>query len=147
MSTELSCTDDLPFTARDAAGGRLDWHPRRVAHSHEAAMQRGRDYAAALAVLAGVDEYEAWAAAKAALLAREWNGQCSEEDGFADGLARAAVVGWRAMAQGEGLPFDTSFEPTSAQWFSLNRRVELMEAQLKSLKRKPWRSYADAGQE
>ena len=146
MATDITSSDDLPFTARDGAGGSVDWHPARSTHSPEAAMRQGLAYAEALAALARVDEHAAWQAAKLALQAREWNGQCAEEDGFADGLARAAVVGWRAMAQGEDLlPFDTHFDPVAAEWHSLHRRVALMEAQLKALGKTPWRTDAEAG--
>jgi hypothetical protein len=144
MAIDITSSDDLPFVARDGAGERLDWHPQRLAMPSEAS-QRGRDYVAALAALARVDEHAAWAAAQAVLLARTWDAQCWEEEGFSDALARAAVVGWRAMAHARQLPFDTHFDPLSAEYRSLHQRVMLMEAQLKALKQKPWRTFEEAG--
>ena len=51
------------------------------------------------------------------------------------------------MAHGAGLPFDTQFDPVAAEYRSLHQRVALMEAQLKALRCKPWRTFEDAGLE
>ncbi len=146
MMTSILSRDDLPFTAR-VGGADIPWHPRRSAPSPEAAIQQGFDYVQALAALARVDEHAAWQAAQLALMAPQWNCQLGEEEGFSDGLCRGAVIGWRAQAQMAALPFETRFEPVTAQWLSLHMRVELMEAQLRAMKVKPWRTYAEAGLE
>jgi hypothetical protein len=146
MTTDISCLDDLSFTACDADGIRSEWQPERGALSIPAAMIYGLNCVTReIAQLARVDEHDAYTAIVQALTARTWNDQCAEEYGFADGLARLALIGLRALAMGEDCPFPTEFDVERARQASLAIRVEVMEAQLKALKVKPWRTYAQAG--
>jgi hypothetical protein len=149
MTPSPTSRDDLPFVGRDAHGERLAWQPRRHPDSPDAGWAAGLAHAQALAALALSDEHAAYAALMAALLAPAWNGQAAEEAGFADGLARAAAVGWRAQACRTPLPFATQFDPLHAEYCALHTRVALMEAQLKALQQTPWRSWdeAEEGQE
>ena len=146
MATSITSRDDLPFVTHHR-GAVVDWRPQRCLTSPETAVQRGLGYVDAIAARARVDEYAAWEAAKAAVLSEHWNRDGGEEEGFVDGLCRAAVIGWRAQAQTAPLPFEARFDPRTAQWLALQRRVELMEAQLKAMKVRPWRTYAEAGWE
>jgi len=146
MTTEITTLDDLSFTACDADGIRCDWQPDRDALSPPAAMHYGLACVTReLAQLARVDEHDAYSAIVQALTSHTWNDQCSEEYGFADGLARLAIIGLRAVAKGGECPFDTEFEPERAYHAALATRVQAMEAQLKALKVKPWRTVGQAG--
>jgi hypothetical protein len=87
-----------------------------------------------IALLARVDEHEAHTAIVQALTSRTWNDQCAEKYGLADGLARLALIGLRAIAAGEGCPFSLEFDVERARQALLAIRVEVMEAQLKALK-------------
>jgi hypothetical protein len=143
MTTLPASRDDLPFTARAASGEREPWQPARCPESYDTAAAHGRAALASVAQLARTDEYEAYAALAEALTAASWNPVGGEEAGFADAVARLALVGLRAQRERAALPFEPVFDAARAHWFSLNTRVELMEAQLKALKLTPWRSYAD----
>jgi len=142
---DITCRDDLPFTARDADDGMIDWQPTRSAPAADHARRTGRAYAEAVTRLADVDEYEAYCAIKRALLSPNWNADGGEEDGFAEGLVRDAIIGMRARASKEALPFVASFDPEHSMWCSLLEQVDVMKAQFKAMKVKPWRTYAEAG--
>ena len=127
MARAVRVRTDLPFIAHDAAGNRMEWHPpRHAVNSHVEALRSGAECAAALRALAEHDEFEAYEALKEALLSRAWNGYLGEEEGFADAVARAVVIGWRAMGVAEEVPFGTEFEPREAEVASLRRRVEAL---------------------
>jgi hypothetical protein len=146
MITEITTRDDLSFVTRDDDDLRVDWHPVRRTHSPTAAMEYGRLCAMReLAQLADVDEHDAYTAITHALTSRSWNTQCGEEVGMIDGLARLAIIGLRAIATKQEMPFSTLFDPQHAEWCSLHRRVDIMEAHFKTLKIKPWRTYGQAG--
>ena len=55
------------------------------------------------------------------------------------------MIGMRTVAHAAEVPFDTQFDSEHAHWCSINTRADLWEAQLKSLKQRPWRTYAEAG--
>jgi len=146
MTIEITTLDDLSFTASDADGIRSDWQPERGSLSPAGAMLYGLTCVTReIAKLARVDEHDAYNAIVQALTSRTWNDQCAEEYGFADGLARLVIIALRALAMGGPLPFSTEFDPESARHASLAIRVEVLEAQLKALKVKPWRTFAQAG--
>jgi hypothetical protein len=145
MHPEITSPDELSFVARDREGARCDWQPARDASSPEAGLRRGLVYVQyEIAQLARADEYDAYTALTQALTAATWDGQRAEEVGFADGVARLALIGLRALASPRKLPFDTQFDPRQAQWCALHARLELMEAQLRALKITPWRNRAQA---
>jgi len=146
MTTEITSLDDLSFVVRDDDDIRVHWQPQRGKHSPEAGMAYGRDCVLReLAQLACVDEHDAYTAITHALTSRAWNGECAEEVGMADGLARLAIIGMRAMMAKEEIPFGTTFDPKHAEWCSLHQRVDIYEAHFKALKVKPWRTYKQAG--
>jgi len=146
MTTEITSLDDLSFVVRDEDDIRNHWQPQRGKNSPSAGMEYGRQCVLReLAQLACVDEYDAYTAITFALTSRAWNGECAEDVGMADGLARLALIGLRAMMAKEEMPFATSFDPKHAEWCSLNQRVDIYEARFKALKVKPWRTYKQAG--
>jgi len=146
MTTEITTLDDLSFVARDEDDIRIDWQPVREKHSPTSGMEYGRKCVLdELARLACVDEHDAYRAITFALTSRGWNGDCAEEVGFTDAVARLVMIGLRAMAAKEDMPFATTFDPAHAEWCSLHRQVDVMNAHFKSLKIKPWRTYGQAG--
>jgi hypothetical protein len=146
MTTEITTLDDLSFVIRDDDDIRIDWHPVRRTHSPTAAMEYGRLCAMReLAQLAEVDEHDAYMAITRALTSRTRNTQCGEEVGMIDGLARLAMIGLRALSATQEMPFSTLFDPHHSEWCSLHRQVDVMQAQFKALKIKPWRTYGQAG--
>lgn len=145
MTSPITSRDDLPFTTRTATGDFTPWHPESHSNATEAGMQYGLDAVDAIAQLADVDEYEAHTAIVQALLSPDFSCEGAQERGFADGLARLVMIGLRAQAHADAMPFDTRFDPQHAHWCSLNTRADLMEMQLKEAKMTPWRTYAEAG--
>jgi hypothetical protein len=146
MTTDITTLDELSFVVRDDDDIRMYWQPTRGTHSPTAGMDYGRQCALReLAQLACVDEHDAHTAIAHALTSRAWNGDCAEEVGMADGLARLVIIGLRALAAEQEMPFSTLFDPQHAEWCSLHRRVDIYEAQFKSLKITPWRTYGQAG--
>ena len=146
MTTEITTLDDLSFVVRDDDDIRIYWQPQRGTHSPTAGMEYGRRCVLhELAQLANVDEHDAYTAITHALTSRAWNGDCAEEVGAADALARLVMIGLRAVMAKEEMPFATTFDPQHAEWCSLHRRVDIFEAHFKSLKVKPWRTYGQAG--
>ena len=146
MTTEITTLDDLSFVTRDDDDIRIDWHPVRRTHAPAAATEYGRQCVMReLAQLAGTDEFDAYSAITRLLTSRTWNGQCSEESGVADAVARLVMIGLRAVAAMQDMPFATTFDPAHAEWCSLQRQADVMNAHFKSLKIKPWRTYGQAG--
>jgi len=147
MKHTITSRNDLSFTARDDAGATLDWHPGRhnMLVSHDACVKRGLEFFEDLEKLADVDEFDAYTAIRLALCSNAWKPDCGEEMGFADAIARAVIIGLRAMREKGILPFDRFFDPTHSQWCSMQERIELAELQLARFKQKPWRTYEEAG--
>jgi len=145
MTTEITTLDELSFVIRDDDDVRIDWHPQRRTRSPAAASEYGRQCVLReLEQLAGTDEFDAYSAITRLLTSRMWNGQCVEETGVADALARLAIIAFRARAATD-MPFATTFDPEHSEWCSLHRQVDVMNAHFKSLKIKPWRTYGQAG--
>ena len=146
MASEITSREDLPFTRHEPREGFVDWHlGRRDPNAlHAPAALRGQRFFVDVAHLAEADEFEAYSALRGALLGEHWDRRFGEEDGFASALAATAVVGLRAQRAREALPFDAAFDATTAQWLSMQRRIALMEAQLKALNQRPWRRWEQA---
>jgi len=140
----ITSRDDLPFTARDADHILIDWQPIRHAPDDHG-RRVGYSYAQAVAHIVDVDEYEAYCAIKHALLSPASDPDQPEEHGFVDGIARDAMIGMRAKAAKESLPFSTGFDPKHSTFCSLLEQVDVMKAQFKAMRVKPWRTYAEAG--
>ena len=145
MKPAITSRDDLPFATRTATDEFDPWQPERHDDCAQDGVQYGLDAVAAIGQLAEVDEYEAHTAFVQVLLAQTFHCKRAEERGFIEGLARLAMIGLRAQAQTEPLPFDAHFDPMHAQWCSLNTRADLMEMHLRMAMINPWRTYEDAG--
>ncbi len=104
MKTSIETRDDLSFTALDAEGRMINW-PRNNP-GLPADWQKGMAFVDdELHSLASHDETEAFDAIRFAILGM--GGRSTNlELGFVDRLARAAVLGLRAMRGGAG-----QFEP------------------------------------
>lgn len=100
--------DDLSFTSRDARGHMINW-PRNNP-GVAADWGRGIDFfESEIGALAAFDETEAFHAIKFAIT--DMAGRCTcLESGFAESVARAAVLGLRAMRSGEA-----RFEPSAQE--------------------------------
>lgn len=96
--------DDLSFTKRDNEGRMINW-PRNnpgVASDYE----KGKLFVDEIAELASHEETEAYHAIQFAITGMGGRYTCLEI-GFAESVARAAVLGLRAMREGSPI-----FEPT-----------------------------------
>jgi len=146
MTTAITSRDDLAFVARTKSGNLIDWHPtRNKSASPNAGRREGMNHFRDVSHLADSDEFEAYDALLNALTSPHWQAGGCEERGLIEAILAAAMVGLRAMKAKAQMPFSTTFDPHHAKWCALNRLVEVMEAQLKSMKVKPWRTYAQAG--
>lgn len=120
--------EDLTFTGRDNEGRLNNWVSAGNTDSWDDRMDIGKQRFAEIVTLAESNEYAAWQAIRFALTSPAW---CSafpgrgEEVGFADELARAAMVGLRAMAEGWA-PYDEK----RSEIASLEERVAYLEQQL-----------------
>lgn len=103
-----------------ARGDQTDWHE---------GVTNGEKRFAEVIELAAEDEFEAYSAIKQALLAREWSPGWGEENGFADMVARAAIVGLWAMRDEEDPypPFNVERARTQSLETQLFRAQELIE--------------------
>jgi hypothetical protein len=143
--TTIATRDHLPFVRRDREGDLHHWSPvRQHGACYETTTALGNAWVDTLGQLARVDEHEAYIATLHALLSPNWSGECGEEEGFADALARVAVIGWRALRAADGEVTVKGFDPSLARWCSLLTRLEVMEAQLKSPNVTPWRTMEEA---
>lgn len=98
QTPQIRSRDDLSFTARDEHGRLINW-PRNNPGVN-ADWEKGIDYfEGEIAALAAFDETEACYAIEYAIadMARRTT---SLEGGFAQSVARAAVLGLRAMRNG-----------------------------------------------
>ncbi|MHC8289486.1 hypothetical protein ACYZUD_22265 [Pseudomonas sp. XS1P51] len=98
VKAPILCREDLSFTKRDAEGSLINW-PRNnpgVAADWEKGIAF---FDSEIAELAANDETEAFHAIEFAILGM---GGCTTclEFGFAESVARAAVLGLRAMRNG-----------------------------------------------
>jgi len=147
MTPTIATRDHLPFVSRDREGNLYHWSPVRIPDAdYETTTAQGTAWVDTLGQLARVDEHEAYITLIHALLSPNWNGECGEEEGFADALARIVIIGWRAIRAPDGEGFVRIFDPTLSHWCSLLQRVELREAQLKALNITPWRTMQEAPQ-
>lgn len=98
MSAAIQSRDDLSFTLRDDAGRLINW-PR---YNYGLPADWGKGIAcfdAEVAELAAYDETEAFHAIQFAIVGM--GGRCTSlETGFIDRVARAAVIGLRALRDG-----------------------------------------------
>ena|SRR3569623_385134 len=145
MTPTIATRDHLPFVRRDREGNLYHWSPTRIPNAdYDTTTALGTAWVDTLAQLAAVDEHEAYIALIHVLLSPNWNVECGEEEGFADALARLAIIGWRALRAPEGQGIVKMFDPQLSRWCSLLQRLELREAQLKALNVTPWRTMEDA---
>lgn len=100
--------DDLSFTSHDGRGGMINW-PRNNP-GVAADWKKGMGFfESEIAALAAFDEAEAFDAIWCAI--HGMSGRCTcLEIGFVDSVARAAVLGLRAMRAGEA-----RFEPAEQE--------------------------------
>jgi hypothetical protein len=146
MTTQITSRDDLPFIAHKKSGARIDWRTTRdKSESPHIGRREGMQHFRDISELADIDEFEAYESLLNAMTSPDWHPGHCEERGFTEAILAAAMVGLRAMKAKSDMPFSTTFDPHHAKWCALNRLVEVMEAQLKALKVKPWRTYAEAG--
>jgi hypothetical protein len=120
--------DDLTFTARNGEGRIENWCPAGDSNNWGERFDIGKERFAEIIQMADSNEYEAWLAIRFALTSPAW---CSsfpgrgEEVGFADELARAAMVGLRAIAESW-----TPYDEKKSEIASLENRVAFLEQQL-----------------
>lgn len=98
MSAAIRSRDDLSFTQRDDAGRLINWP--RYNYGVPGDWEKGiACFDAEVATLAAHDETEAFHAIQFAIVGM--GGQCTSlETGFIDRVARAAVIGLRALRDG-----------------------------------------------
>lgn len=98
QTPQIRSRDDLSFTARDEQGRLINW-PRNN-HGVNADWEKGIGYfEGEIAALAAFDETEAFHAIEFAICGMAHR-VTSLEGGFAESIARAAVLGLRAMRNG-----------------------------------------------
>lgn len=99
----ITCRDDLSFTTRDDCGRMTNWPQNNPGVAGDFA--RGTACFDEVAMLAGADETDAFHAIKSAMI--DMGGRTTNlELGFVESVARAAVLGLRAMRNGA-----SRFEP------------------------------------
>ncbi|MHA6127929.1 hypothetical protein ACX3YD_17385 [Pseudomonas fluorescens group sp. PF-1] len=104
----ILCRDDLSFTKRDDEGRLINWP--RYNKGVPADWQKGiACFDGEVAELAAHDETEAFLAIQAAIMDMGGSSTCLES-GFIDRVARAAVIGLRAMRNGT-----QRFEPKDSE--------------------------------
>lgn len=104
----ISSRDDLSFTGRDDCGRMINWPAGNPGSAGDWA--KGVAFMdVEIAQLASSDEAEAFEAIKAAIVDMGGHVTCLEL-GFADAVARAAMLGLRAMRNGA-----TRFEPVESE--------------------------------
>lgn len=107
-TTAIVCRDDLSFTTRNDSGRMTNWPQNNPGVAAD--WDKGAQFfELEIAQLASVDETEAYHAIEFAILGMGGRTTCLEI-GFAESVARAAMLGLRAMRNGA-----SRFEPVAEE--------------------------------
>lgn len=100
MGTLIRCRDDLSFTRRDSNGHLVNWSTTGQISYHDC-VKEGDEYFGQVADLAGRNELEACHALRWAALCMRASFADFTEMAFINRMAEAAIIGLRAMRNGE----------------------------------------------
>lgn len=102
ITNELpKCRQDLSFTALDSEGRMINWNVRHsMTDNWQDTVPQGNALFLEVAKLAQHSEAEAYHAMRLAVSDPRWSGEWGEEYGFMESLAKAAIIGLRALRDG-----------------------------------------------